>query len=187
MTETIDPASTTQQPMEAAKQPIGVGPAPLVGLLVAVLIVAVGVVGVQHALYATDLVGTSWLDETIEGVDGLRSALWVLLLGVALIVVGLWLLLGALRPRPKKAVALRAETGVFLRPRDLERLAGAAATDVPGVLDAGASATRRKVTVKVEGTGDQEVAANVTTAVRERLAGLENPPSVSVAVSEAGR
>ncbi len=187
MTETVAPASETQQPMDAAKQPIGAGPAPLGGLLVAALIVAVGVVGVQHALYAGGLVGTSWLDETIAGVDGLRSALWVLLLGVALVIVGVWLLVTALRPRPKKALALRAETGVYLRPRDLERLASAAATDVPGVLDVSASATRRKVKITVEATGDQDVAANVTAAVRDRLSSLERPPGVSVAVSESGR
>lgn len=168
-------------PLPPAKTPIGPGTISGLGLLWAVLLIGLGVLGLQAALvYAGALTGTSWLTWLIQHLDGLAPAAWMLAVGIVLVLVGLWLLLTALRPRPRTSVALTAATGVFMKPRDLSRLAIAAADDVDGVQDAKASATRGKVTVRIVGTGDPQIRDRVQTAVSERLSALDKPVKVTV-------
>ncbi len=173
------------KPMNAAKTPVGPGSISAVGLLLALLVVGIGVVGVQAALVAAGLLtGKPWLTWALERPNGLTPAGWMLAVGLVLALIGLWLLLTALRPRPRTAVALQAATGVFLRPRDLARLAVAAAQDVDGVQDAHASATRRKVTVRITSTAGETdgdpVTDAVTATLTERLSALEKPVRVIV-------
>jgi len=165
------------KPMNAAKTPVGPGSISAVGLLLALLIVGIGVVGVQAALVAAGLLtGKPWLTWALERPNGLTPAGWMLAVGLVLALIGLWLLLTALRPRPR--------TAVFLRPRDLARLAVAAAQDVDGVQDAHASATRRKVTVRITSTAGETdgdpVTDAVTATLTERLSALEKPVRVIV-------
>lgn len=180
---TVTPPTVT--PMNASKTPVGPGSISAVGLLLALLVVGIGVLGVQAALVAAGLLtGKPWLTWALQRPDGVTPAGWLLPAGVVLALIGLWLLLTALRPRPRTAVAVEAVTGVFLRPRDLSRLAVAAADNVDGVQDAHASATRRKVTVRITSTaaetGRDQVSDAVTAAVTERLSALQQPVRVIV-------
>lgn len=178
--ETVTRRSQVKPP-PAAKTPVGPGTISALGLLWSALLLGVGVVGVQAALVAAGvLTGTAWLTWVIQQVDGLAPAGWMLPVGVVLVVLGLWLLWAALRPRPRTAVALTAATGVFLKPRDLSRLAVAAADQVDGVQDAKATASRGKVSLRIVSTGASTVADEVRAAVTERLAALEKPVKVTV-------
>jgi len=169
------------KPLSAAKTPVGPGTISALGLLWSALLLGVGVVGVQAALVAAGVLnGTAWLTWVIQQVDGLAPAGWMLPVGVVLVLLGLWLLLTALRPRPRTAVALTAATGVFLKPRDLSRLAVAAADQVDGVQDAKATASRSKVSMQIVSTGGGNVADEVRAAVTERLEALEKPVKVTV-------
>ncbi len=169
------------KPLSAAKTPVGPGTISALGLLWSALLLGVGVVGVQAALVAAGvLTGTAWLTWVIQQVDGLAPAGWMVAAGVVLVLLGLWLLLTALRPRPRTAVALTAATGVFLKPRDLSRLAVAAADQVDGVQDAKATASRSKVSMQIVSTGGGNVADEVRAAVTERLEALEKPVKVTV-------
>ncbi len=169
------------KPLSAAKTPVGPGTISALGLLWSALLLGVGVVGVQAALVAAGVLnGTAWLTWVIQQVDGLAPAGWMLPVGVVLVLFGLWLLLTALRPRPRTAVALTAATGVFLKPRDLSRLAVAAADQVDGVQDAKATASRSKVSMQIVSTGGGNVADEVRAAVTERLEALEKPVKVTV-------
>lgn len=175
------PSSTS--PMRASKTPAGAGAVTAMGLLLAVILTTAGVIAVRDALvYAGILHGQAWVSSAAHAVDGVRPGAWMVPAGAALCLLGLWLLLTAVRPRPRKAVALTASTGVFLRPRDIARLVETAAEDVNGVLNARVSATRRQVSVRVEGTGDPGTRDRVQAAVTQRLAPLQNPPTVRVRV-----
>lgn len=99
-----------------------------------------------------------------------------------LVLLGLWLLITALRPRPRTAVALQAETGVFLRPKDLATLARCAAEEVDGVIDVTAKATTSRVRVRVTATRAQAVQEPVRAAVTSRLAALANAPRIDLTV-----
>jgi hypothetical protein len=152
-----------------------------VGLLLSAVLIGLGVLGLQTTLVSAGaLHGRSWLAWALEAVDGLRPEAWMLPVGIILVLIGLALLSAAVRPRPMTAVALRAETGVFLRPRDLARLAVAVADDVNGVSDAHASATRSRVMVRIATFGDDSVAEAVRAAVAQRLEPLDKNVRVSV-------
>ena len=93
------------KPLPATKTPLGPGTISALGLLWSVLLLGVGVLGVQAALGAAGvLTGTSWLTWVIQRVDGLTPAGWMLPAGLVLGLVGLWLLATGLRPRPRTGV-----------------------------------------------------------------------------------
>ncbi|MDQ2826711.1 MAG: DUF6286 domain-containing protein [Actinomycetota bacterium] len=175
------------KPMAAAKTPVGSGVISLVGIVLALLLIALGVLGAQTALVAGGaLTGSAWLTSAVTAVDGMRPALWMLPVGIVVALAGLVLMLTAVKPRSRTAVALSATTGVFLRPRDVARLAAAAGEDVDGVQDAQASASRTKVALRIMTTAEDgsaeanAVADAVTSAVDQRLSALKKPVRVTV-------
>ena len=97
-------ASRGPAPLPAAKAPVGPGTISLLGLLWSMLLLGVGVVGVQAALVAAGLLhGTSWLTWIIQQFDGLTASAWMVPAGLVLVLLGLWLVTMALRPgrRPR--------------------------------------------------------------------------------------
>ena len=180
-------APKSRAPMAAAKPPVGVGPVPFVGAVLALVLVAVGVAGIRDALVAIGAVeGEPWIDSVVDTVDGWQPQFWLVPAGIALVLLGVWLILVALRPRSRTGVAVRAATGVFLRTGDVERLAARAASDVDGVLSARSSASHRKVEVQVAVTGGANTADRVRTAVQDALQPLESIPTVQVKTAGAG-
>lgn len=177
--------STQPEPLKAAKTPVGPGAITFVGALLSLVVIMLGTAGLQTAASASGISKAQpWLTRLIGGTDGLRPLGWMLPVGILLVVAGLWLLLTAMRPRPKTAVALKARTGVFMRPRDMARLAEHAADDVDGVAAVSAHATRGKVTVRVESTGGPGVAEAVESAVVQQLATVKKTPRVAVRLKE---
>ncbi len=167
--------------MPAAKSPVASGAIATLGLVLAVLLTAVGVAAVRDALvYAGVLDGTPLLSLAARATNGVTPAGWMVPVGVVLAVLGLWLLVMAFRPRPRKAVTLTAQTGVFLRLKDVSRLAETAAERVDGVLDVHVSAKPKTAKVTVRSTGDQGTSDRVQDAVTARLAPLENPPTLKM-------
>ena len=174
-------------PLSAAKTPVGPGVITAVGLVLAVLVIALGVVGVHDALVAAGAVsGTPWIDSVVTLFNGLTPAIWLVPVGIVLVLAGLWLLLTALRPRPRTAIALDATTGVFLRPRDVAKLARNAAQDVDAVTSAKATAGRRKVVVAARATTTDGVEQQIIQAVTIRLQALAKAPTVRVTVKAEG-
>ncbi|MFB9377588.1 DUF6286 domain-containing protein [Kineococcus gynurae] len=168
-----------------APAPTGSGPIGVVGPVLALLLLAVGVLLVRDALVAGGAIGGSAiLPAAVDGARGFAAETWLVAVGVVVVLIGLWLVVTALRPRSRRTLPLRSATNTFLHTSDLARLASGAARDVDGVLSASTSASRSKVTVSVQATGpvDDEVRRAVTAAV-----GVVNPPPrVSVRVSTSG-
>jgi hypothetical protein len=175
--------SNAPTPMRAATQKSGSGPIGVLGPVLAVLLLALGLVLLRDALVAAGaLTGTPWLTTAVDGVKGFAPAWWLIPAGIVVGLLGLCLVLTALRPRSRKTLPLTSRTGVFLHTRDVARLASGAAGDVDGVLDASSAATRKKVTVTVHGTAEADLRDAVTTAVTDRLSALQSPPRVAVTV-----
>jgi len=171
--------------MTAARSPVGTGPAPLFGLLLAVGLIALGVLGVQEALVRSGAVdATSWTSWVLTHLDGLRSAFWMLVVFVVAVLIGLLLLAVAFRRRPRKTVAVRANTGVYLRTQDLARMADDIIEGTDGVTDVSCSARRGRLRVNVTTVEPKERNSTVRDSVRERLAPclatLARAPRVSV-------
>jgi len=176
-------------PLSAAKMPVGMGAAARVGVVVAVLVLALGALGIVEALLGAGVIGgSSWVGQGARRVNGLTAAAWCVPVGIGLVLLGLWLLVAAVRPRPRRVVAVTATTGVYLRPADVARLAGAVASRVDGVSAAKATATRRKVTIEAETiiADTSVVRAAIETAVSDRLQALASPPRVQATVRADG-
>ncbi|WP_226862611.1 DUF6286 domain-containing protein [Mycolicibacterium baixiangningiae] len=166
-----------------------------VGSLIALLVLALGVIAVRDsAVSAGWLDGRPWTLNTVEWLDGLTYQWWMIPLGVIAILVGLWSVYSALRPRRRTALPLAARSSVWIGRSDLALVATRAAEMVPGVLGARSSATLRKVTVTVvttahdRGRDAQRLKSAVSAAVTNSLESvMAAPPKVVVRTRTGGR
>ncbi len=157
-----------------------------VAVLVAVLLIAAGVIAGREALAAGSLLGLrpadAWLPGLIDTLDGRAVDSGMAGIGAGLVVLGL-LLLWAAWHRGVADASLGEASTVRLRPQDVARLASATAADVDGVLAVTSTASRRSVLVRVSGTGSPTVASEVRDAVGDRLSELRPMPRLRVQVA----
>lgn len=109
--------------------------------------------------------------------------------GAVALILGLWLVVVAVRPRRKTVVAVDAAGSVWMRPRDVARLASHAASCVPGVEVLNSAATRRKVTMYVGITGMESDAAakgSIAAAVGSATEILVPTPKIVVRIGTSG-
>lgn len=169
------------EPLPAAGRPAAPGIARKAGLLVALLLVALGAAGLYDALVQGDVVdGRKLVEPLLEWLDGLEPQEWMVPAGIAVAVLGLALVLAALWPRPRRSLPVAARTGVFATRGAVEELTVDSAAGHGGVLDASARARRRGVRVRVLTDGEPETPAEVRQGVTERLARLARTPKVRV-------
>lgn len=154
-----------------ARVPTGPAAAAVVGIVLSLVLIGAGVVAIRDALIkAGALGGSALLPRAGRWLAGLGPTGLVLGLSIASLVVGLVLLVLALRRRSRPDLSLDAATPVHLGARDVARVAAAAADRVDGVQNAHATATRSKVRVVVKVTGETpEIAEAVTQRVTEAL------------------
>lgn len=159
-----------------AKVPTGAPAAVVVGFVLALVLVAVGFFAVWDVLIHTGaLGGTPWLPRAARSVAGLKKTSAMLLISILAVLVGIILLILALRRRSRPKLTLVADIPVFLDPRDAARIAAGAADDVDGVLEARATATRTKVNLSVRVTGeDQSIADAVTEEATRALTPVQS-------------
>jgi uncharacterized alkaline shock family protein YloU len=169
------------EPLPAAGRPAAPGVARKSGLLVALLLVALGVAGCYDALVQGGVVdGRQLVDPLLEWLDGLEPQDWMLPVGIVVALAGLALVLSALWPRPRRSLPVTARTGVFATRGAIEELAVDSAAGHGGVLDASARARPRTVAVRVDTDGEAETPGEVRQYVTERLARLTRTPKVRV-------
>lgn len=183
------PAEQGSAALVAGRAPVAAPAAAPVAVLLAVLVMALGVVGVRDALVAAGALGGSLLTaRTADAIDGLGPEGWMLPVGVVLALVGMWWVLAALRPRRRTELPLSSHVSVWTRPADVARLATATTDDIPGVTKAGTTATRRRVTVRVQTslTDTTEVHEQISEAVTARLSALSTSPRVVVRARSSG-
>lgn len=180
---------TDETPLPRAKTPVTIGKVFGLSVLWSLLLIALGVVAVRDALVHADLLdGRPWTQQALDFLDGHTAGDWLVPVAVLCLLLALWLLVVAVKPRPRSEARLQADTGVFLTKTSLRRLATSAAGDVDGVDTADARATLSRVRVTATTTPDQvdAVQAGVQAAVTERLAALVQPPRVDVRVTTTG-
>ncbi|NAZ84243.1 hypothetical protein GTR02_20780 [Kineococcus sp. R8] len=159
--------------------PTGAGPVGTVGPLLAVLLVVLGALLLREALVSGGAVGGSpWLPPAADALDGAAPGAVAIAVGAVAALLGLWLVVVALRRRTRRTLAVGS--GAYLGVRDVARLAAGAARDVDGVLDASADATRRRVVVRGRATSLDGVEEPVRAAVAHQLSALTRPPAIVV-------
>lgn len=183
---TRHPAATPQAPA-SAPPPLAPAAAHYVGVIGALLLIALGAVGIRDGIAAAGwITGTSWTRAAVTWSDGQSAHGWMVPVGAILAVVGLVLIGAALAPRRRKAIPVQAQTSVYLDVSDTATLAAAAARVVPGVTKATASATRRAVKVSARTTGPDVTTDAVSGAVRAAFAPLASAPRISVRTQTEG-
>lgn len=174
-------ASMTTGPQ--ARPPVAAPVAAIVGVLLALVVIALGLVAIREMLLgANAIAGPDWVASTASWVDGLRPAVWLVPVGVVAVLIGLCWVVAALKPRRRTEVKVSGAGGVWMRPLDISRAAHATADSVAGTTTALAKTGRRRVTVTVTATHAeaQSLHSQVAEAVTERLAPLERTLSVKV-------
>lgn len=188
-TEGAGRTETTAYPA-AGKPPVAAPAAGLVGAILSLGLVAAGIVGIRDSFVAADWInGQMWTKTAAEWIDGLTFDHWMIPVGIGLIVLGLWWLLAALKPRRKTAIAVKARTSVWMTPSDVARISSVATEAVPGVLSTRTTASRKKVIVTSQVTGADAAAIKIGIAesVRDSLSGLESPPKITVRTKSGDR
>lgn len=172
------------------RTPVAAPAAGFLGLVLAVILIALGVVALRDAIIAAGwLNGPLWIDGTIDWIDGLSFSSWMIPAGIAALLVGLWMVICALKPRRKTAIEVAARSAVWIDPVDLARAASYAAERVPGVLSAQSVATRRKLAITAEVTeaSNTSIRTAIETAVRDVVAVLAKTPKITVRTRTGGR
>lgn len=185
MTSVMSEATEVSRPAPA---PVAAAAASRAAVLLALVLAALGGVGVRDALVGAGwLGGMQWTPLVIDALDGLTPAAWMSAVGVIVGLLGVVLMVLACLPRRRTALPLSAATSVYLHRSDIPKLANAAARDVPGVLEARTATSRRKAVVRCRVTGQsQELRQAVADAVSQELAQLQTPPRVVVRTRTAG-
>ncbi|RYB94721.1 hypothetical protein EUA93_10420 [Nocardioides oleivorans] len=186
------PAVGADDALRAAKPPVGTGASPLVAQLIALAFIGLGVVGVQTLLVSLDVVrDRAWISSAVEAGDGIAgdSAL-VLVSGIVAVALGLLLLPIVFRRRPRKGLALRANTGVHLRPRDLADVLESALQGADTLADVRVKATRRKVRITADSVAAKDrngqVKDDIDSRVGPALDALERKPRLAVTIRNDG-
>ncbi|MFD7155003.1 Asp23/Gls24 family envelope stress response protein [Kribbella sp. NPDC059898] len=178
-------AEATHRPVVPAAKAPAAGPAAWgVGVVGALVLVGVGGVGVAEMLRATGLlrgrvIPDGWFGRAVV----VEPGGWLRSVGIAVIVVGLVLLVVALKPRRRTHLAVGEI--VWIRPAAAARLAADSAGKVDSVTAASVVAKRRRLQATVTTFGDpSRVHDEVGTAIADRLSTVTPKPRVRVDLRE---
>lgn len=169
--------------VRAGAQPLAPAGASFLGAASAVLLIALGALGVREALVAAGWIGGApWIADTVTAADGSTPMPWTPFAGIAAGIAGIALVVVALKPRRRRALRANAQTAVYVDLTDIARIASAAAEAVPGVVSARSTAYRRTLTIRcvVSGTADAELKDAVNRAATTELAALQRAPRIRV-------
>jgi hypothetical protein len=187
---TTTPQHTPPQPVSTtpvtAKKPLGSPASAPVAVVLAVAVIAAGVIVGRDALIIRGaLSGDTWVDAALLWLDGLTAQQWMAPAGIGVAVLGVILIGTAVAPRRRPYVATSIP-GVWIRRRDLPAVAHAAVADMPAVTSARIRSRRRRLTVTLTahpGTDSDALQKAAADAVVDALASLAKPPNVTASVS----
>ncbi|MDG4663103.1 DUF6286 domain-containing protein [Mycobacterium sp. 236(2023)] len=185
MTMQSDAVRTSR--VRTAPRPAATAGASYVGAALAVVVTGLGALGIREALIATGWVsGGTWVADAVAAVDGAAPPTWLPVAAIGAALLGVALIVVAVKPRRKHAVPAQSGTAVYVDLSGVARVASAAAEAVPGVVSARTTASKRTLTVRCEVTGksDAELKDAIARAATEELAGLARSPRVKVLLSE---
>lgn len=103
--------------------------------------------------------------------------------GIVVALVGLWLIIAAFKPRPRRHVQVNSATSsIWVRPVDVARKSTASARSELGRAGISSRATRRKLVLNVEDDGSGNLQDRLTDALTTEVQRLSPTPSVKVNV-----
>ncbi|WP_405059583.1 DUF6286 domain-containing protein [Kribbella sp. NBC_01505] len=171
----------------AAKKPVAAPAAAKVAVIGALAVLAIAAVAIRDTLVTTGVIdGSSWLEWVFKKAEVLRPADWMTYSGGAAVLIGVWVLIAALKPRKATHLAVGdAGSGVWIRSRDAARLATDTARGIDSVTSAGTKTSgRRKLRVAATTFGDADrVRDELADAIAQRLNTISPSPRVRALVT----
>lgn len=179
------PARASQ--LEPAKPPVAAPAATGVTIVLALVLIALGVIAVRDVLLWTGAIaGTPWIINALNYFDGLTAQTWMLPAGIAVAILGLFVVFAAVKPRRRTHQPLSAPD-TWITTRDLSRAARGAVQTLTGVATTTARGSARKITLVITPLAGYETTALTDAAhvaVTEALAPLARPPRVRIRIKE---
>lgn len=173
------PAAKAPLAAPAAKAPLAAPAATTVSVVLALVLVGAGIVAGRDALIGFGAItGAPWIAAGLKAIDGLTAQSWMRPAGIVVAMIGLLLLLAAIKPRKRTHVPTNAPDA-WITPRDVRRVARTAALSLTGVDATTASGSARSLTLSitpVNGYDTSQLDESVRSVVTESLSSLANPP-----------
>lgn len=141
------------------------------GIVIGLLLIALGVLaGRELWVLNGDTSWQSWVNPSFNFFRGLEFQPWMGWVGVASLVVGLLLLIAALKPRPHTHRQVPSEVSLWVRPVDVARYITAHSRRLSGVKAARTAFKRRTATLTTTTVAPEaEVQPTIERSVRERV------------------
>lgn len=188
-TAEADPAAPSR-PLGAARGPRPAPSATRPATVLMLLLLGAAVVGIHDLLTHLGAVpGSSWTAAVLSSLDNQRRQGWMLPAGVVVALLGLLVIVAALRPRRRTHRQAVDDPTLWLRPVDLARTASAAALGTADVASATSTVRRRKVRTRVlaHPNADKTVVRDAVTAtVAQALDPLIGAVTVTTRVTTTG-
>lgn len=164
--------------MSATTPPKARATSTAIGILAALLVLALGVVGLQEWLSGIGWVDEDgWVSRVIATLDEQRPEAWMIVVAVPAALIGVWLVLVALKPRSRTHLPAPGGLDLWATPAALAAIAQNAADRQPGVVSAIARPGRRRIDVEVRtDRSPSEVESQVHEAVVQSLEGVSARP-----------
>lgn len=105
-------------------------------------------------------------------------------IGIIVAVVGLWLIITAFKPRPRRYVRVDSVSSIWMRPVDVARKATASARNELGRASIASRATRKKLTLNVEDDGSTGLDQRLTDVLTGEMQRLEQAPRIRVNIHQ---
>jgi hypothetical protein len=188
----IDPATFEPKPVDRVpptRRPRGTPVAAAVAIGVSAALIGVGLVAGRELLVEHEVIDEApWVANTFGWVGRLTWATWMLPLAIGAVVLGLLLLVAAVKPRAHSHVGTATSPVLWLTTTDTARASTAAALHAEGVIRAHTTADRRTVRVRVVGDDtNPDIVDAVQHRVGRALADLDPKPEIRVSVDRSTR
>lgn len=127
----------------------------------------------------------SWIRPTLEWLGTASATPLGVTVGIVIAAIGLWFIIAAFKPRPRRYVQVDSISSIWLRPVDVARRATASARNELGRTNIASRATRKKLTLNVEDDGSSALDQRLSDTLTGELQRLTRPPKVRVKIHQS--
>ena len=148
-----------------------------------VMITLAGLIG--HDLwyhFEVDQPERAWLPPVFSWLGGAAVTTAAVAVGAVISLIGLWLIVSAVKPRRKTHIQVESPTSMWVRPVDIARKATATARTELGKVPVSSKATKKKIAVRVTDSRGPASQERLTRNLSTQFARLRPQPTVSVTV-----
>ncbi|MBZ8177697.1 hypothetical protein GP475_02260 [Corynebacterium poyangense] len=154
-------------------------------IVIGILLVALAVIaGRDIWVLSSQTTQQPWL-KPVFGLFNESLPSWIVPASIAAMIIGLILVIIALKPRKRTHRAITSPISLWTRPVDISRMASQTARKVPGVSNAHSAVKGSSLSVNVAGdTTDPSLAERVEAALAPLVNRVDSPKQVKVRVQQ---